>query len=92
MRKVVEWRQLHPDGKKIECERETGLSRHTVLKWWEAKIDHSAATAVVVEGLTEEEIAKIPTPTTAIKFEWYNPEDAEPVSEDFLRRSRKLAD
>lgn len=34
-RTVQEWRQLHPDGKKIECERETGLSRPTVLKWWE---------------------------------------------------------
>lgn len=33
--KVYEWRQQHPDGKKIECERETGMSRHTVLKWWD---------------------------------------------------------
>ena len=32
---VFEWRQQHPDGKKIECERDTGLSRHTVLKWWD---------------------------------------------------------
>ena len=31
---VEEWQRQHPDGKKIECERETGLSRHTVLKWW----------------------------------------------------------
>lgn len=31
---VEEWQRHHPDGKKIECERETGLSRHTVLKWW----------------------------------------------------------
>lgn len=31
---VEEWRTTHPDGKKIDCERETGLSRHTVLKWW----------------------------------------------------------
>jgi len=36
-RRVYEWRQEHPEGKKIECERETGLSRHTVLKWWETK-------------------------------------------------------
>ena len=32
--RVYDWRSQHPDGKKIECERETGLSRHTVLKWW----------------------------------------------------------
>lgn len=31
---VQAWRAAHPDGKKIDCERETGLSRHTVLKWW----------------------------------------------------------
>ena len=32
---VKEWRNAHPDGKKIECERETELSRHTILKWWD---------------------------------------------------------
>jgi hypothetical protein len=31
---VADWQAVHPTGKKIECERETGLSRHTVLKWW----------------------------------------------------------
>lgn len=32
---VKTWRLTHPDGRKIDCERETGLSRHTVLKYWE---------------------------------------------------------
>ncbi len=32
---VKEWRASHPDGRKIDCERETGLSRHTVIKWWD---------------------------------------------------------
>lgn len=32
---VAEWRKAHPDGRKIDCERDTGLSRHTVLKWWQ---------------------------------------------------------
>ena len=32
---VQEWRTEYPDGKKIDCERDTGLSRHTVLKWWD---------------------------------------------------------
>ena len=31
---VEEWQRLHPEGRKIDCERDTGLSRHTVLKWW----------------------------------------------------------
>ena len=33
--KVAAWRLEHPDGRKIDCERATGLSRHTVLKWWD---------------------------------------------------------
>ena len=32
---VCKWREAHPDGKKIECEKDTGLSRHTVIKWWD---------------------------------------------------------
>lgn len=32
---VADWQREHPTGKKIDCERETGLSRHTVLKWWD---------------------------------------------------------
>ena len=32
---VRAWREAHPAGRKADCERETGLSRHTVLKWWD---------------------------------------------------------
>lgn len=32
---VAAWREKHPEGRKIDCERETGLSRPTVLKWWD---------------------------------------------------------
>ena len=31
---VREWREQHPAGRKVDCERDTGLSRPTVLKWW----------------------------------------------------------
>lgn len=34
---VQQWRREHPAGKKIDCERDTGLSRHTILKWWDAE-------------------------------------------------------
>lgn len=34
---VIQWRKEHPEGKKIDCERETGLSRPTILKWWNEK-------------------------------------------------------
>lgn len=33
---VQAWREEHPGGRKIDCERDTGLSRHTVLKWWDS--------------------------------------------------------
>lgn len=32
---VKEWRGLNPEGRKIDCIRETGLSKPTVLKWWD---------------------------------------------------------
>lgn len=31
---VREWQQNNPTGKKIDCHRETGLSRVTINKWW----------------------------------------------------------
>lgn len=31
---VEEWQQTHPEGKKADCIRETGLSKPTVYKWW----------------------------------------------------------
>lgn len=34
---VIKWREEHPFGRKIDCERETGLSRPTILKWWNTK-------------------------------------------------------
>ena len=32
---VYEWREAHPLGTKANCIRDTKLSKHTVLKWWE---------------------------------------------------------
>jgi hypothetical protein len=31
---VQSWRKIHPDGRKADCIRETGLSKPTVYKWW----------------------------------------------------------
>ena len=33
---VLEWRKNHPDGIKAECVRETGLTKPTVYRWWNA--------------------------------------------------------
>ena len=32
---VQKWRLEHPDGKKADCIRDTGLDKKTVYKWWE---------------------------------------------------------
>jgi len=34
---VKEWRILNPEGTKADCIKETGLSKPTVYKWWNAK-------------------------------------------------------
>lgn len=31
---VREWQESHPNGKKADCIRDTGLSKPTVYKWW----------------------------------------------------------
>ena len=31
---VMEWQTNHPDGKKADCIRDTGLSKPTVYRWW----------------------------------------------------------
>lgn len=32
---VQSWREAHPAGRKADCIRETGISKPTVLKWWD---------------------------------------------------------
>lgn len=36
---VIEWRRQHPEGKKIDCHKETGLSRVTIDKWWNSGME-----------------------------------------------------
>ena len=31
---VEEWRKTHPDGRKVDCQRDTGLDPKTIRKWW----------------------------------------------------------
>ena len=32
---VFEWRQQHPEGRKTDCHRDTGLDPKTIRKWWD---------------------------------------------------------
>ena len=34
-KRVCEWRQQHPDGRKADCHRDTGLDPKTIRKWWD---------------------------------------------------------
>lgn len=34
-RRVYEWRQQHPEGRKADCHRDTGLDPKTIRKWWD---------------------------------------------------------
>ena len=33
---VQQWKAEHPGGRKVDCIRDTGLSKPTVYKWWDA--------------------------------------------------------
>ncbi len=32
---VFAWRQEHPEGRKVDCQRDTGLDPKTIRKWWD---------------------------------------------------------
>ena len=34
--RVYEWRQQHPEGRKADCHRDTGLDPKTIRKWWDS--------------------------------------------------------
>lgn len=34
MAEVQKWQAAHPDGTKKECQLNTGMSHHTIDKWW----------------------------------------------------------
>ena len=34
---VYQWRKQHPEGRKADCHRDTGLDPKTIRKWWEKK-------------------------------------------------------
>ena len=80
---VIEWRKAHPDGKKADCIKETGLSKPTVYKWWNGSDNVKKAPAkkkyapnsIELEmkeaGLTDEQIKRM---LAYIQNGWKNPE------------------
>jgi len=45
-KRVFEWRKQHPQGKKADCHRDTGLDPKTIRKWW----DSPPSSAQFVDG------------------------------------------
>lgn len=45
-KKVFEWREQHPEGRKADCHRDTGLDPKTIRKWW----DYQPPTANFEDG------------------------------------------
>ncbi|WP_330587549.1 hypothetical protein [Acutalibacter sp. 1XD8-36] len=37
--KVTQWRLQHPEGRKVDCHRDTGLDPKTIRKWWDSSVD-----------------------------------------------------
>lgn len=59
---VKEWREAHPEGRKADCVRDTGVSKPTVYKWWnsyEPKYKHNAEGHIVVSVHPSEELNKL---------------------------------
>lgn len=46
---VLEWRKIHPEGRKADCIRDTGLSKPTVLKWWSGEVKKKEKTTAKKE-------------------------------------------
>lgn len=61
---VEEWQRQHPDGKKADCIRETGLSKPTVYKWWscEARKGTNKSRNVERGSLVQEKQEKVIKP------------------------------
>lgn len=56
---VAEWRHYNPQGKKIQCHRETGLSRVTIDKHWNAECNNETKMRIFLEKNKFEDIVKI---------------------------------
>lgn len=61
MEKVLKWRAAHPDGKKIDCHRETGLSRVTIDKWWDTDIEKEMQQHMLSSDYFETYLSSAPT-------------------------------
>lgn len=62
---VKEWQQQNPEGRKIDCIRQTGLSKPTVLKWWNECPNEETIEAI-------EEVQKLKANTDKMSYSSFN--------------------
>ena len=48
--RVYEWRQQHPEGRKADCHRDTGLDPKTIRKWWDSLPPGRGADGAISSG------------------------------------------
>ena len=56
---ISEWKKSHPDGKKADCIKETGLSKPTVYKWWDGKTVRTEKIFIPFEKPNKREVGLI---------------------------------
>ena len=78
---VEEWKKSHPDGKKADCIRDTGLDKKTVYKWWDGEAASSVRKVSKKKGIE----------LNQVKGKWSD-DDLEELknTEDFLNNMVKM--
>ena len=62
---VEEWQQQHPEGKKADCRRDTGLDPKTIRKWWNEYPNEETIEAI-------EEVRKLKANTDKMSYSSFN--------------------
>lgn len=57
---IFEWQRDNPRGRKVDCERETGLSKKTVLKWWNTTPDNVTSISPYIRHENGHMVATVP--------------------------------
>lgn len=65
---VQAWRRDHPDGRKVDCMRETGLSKPTVLKHWEIRDNRPALKLEEREPQTVGDLTEVKSLDDIVRF------------------------
>lgn len=57
---VRDWRAAHPEGRKADCIRDTGLDKKTVYRWWDPEVTAETLRAERENARREKELVQEP--------------------------------